>query len=375
MARLNIKSFTELVGEQVTAIQARALKLVDFSIGSILRSLAESNAGVAMWLQQLIVRLLVTTRAATCSGEDLDSWMADFSFPRLSAVQATGLVTFGRFTATHQALIPAGAKVTSADGTRYYSVIEDRRIKAWDASRSGYVLAAGARSLAVPVLADTGGAAGNVQPCTITVISGSIMYVDTVTNTDAFVNGKDAESDDSYRARFALWIASLSKATRAAVGFAISNLQNGVSYTLTENSARDGTPQPGYFYAVVDDGSGQPPAAFLNRASIVIDAVRGFTVNFSVFPPEVIRADIILAITTDVSASHAERITEVRTALIQYVAGLKLGELLSYTQLIKAAYGASPLVTNVSSLTLNGGTADMAATSRQVIRPGTVQVI
>lgn len=50
MASLNTRSFSELVSEQVTAIQARAEKLLDFSIGSILRSLAESNAGVAMWL-------------------------------------------------------------------------------------------------------------------------------------------------------------------------------------------------------------------------------------------------------------------------------------------------------------------------------------
>lgn len=110
MISLNIKSFSELVREQVTAIQARALKLVDFSVGSILRSLAESNAGVAMWLQQLIVKLLVTTRAATCSGEELDSWMADFSFSRLPAVQASGQVTFRRFTATSQALIPLGRR-------------------------------------------------------------------------------------------------------------------------------------------------------------------------------------------------------------------------------------------------------------------------
>jgi uncharacterized phage protein gp47/JayE len=258
MASLNIKSFTELVSEQVTAIQAQAARLVDFSIGSILRSLAESNAGVAMWIQQLIVKLLVTTRAATCSGEDLDSWMADFSFPRLSAVQATGWVTFSRFTATSQALIPLGTQVTTTDGSESYSVIADTTVNAWDASPSGYVIAAGVSSLSVPVRADTAGAAGNAQPGTVTVMTGSVLYVDKVTNTEAFVNGMDAESDDDYRARFVLWIASLSKATRAAIEFALSNLQRSVSFTLTENLDWDGTPHPGYFYAVVDDGSGAP---------------------------------------------------------------------------------------------------------------------
>lgn len=374
MPSLNIKSFTELVSEQVTAIQARALKLVDFSIGSILRALAESNAGVAMWIQQLIVKLLVTTRAATCSGEDLDSWMADFSFPRLSAVQAVGQVTFSRFTATAQALILPGTQVTTTDGTQHYTVIEDKTLSAWDPVQSGYVIAAGISSLVVPVKAKRAGAAGNAQPGTVTVISGAILYVDTVTNTVAFMNGKDAEEDDHYRARFVQWIASLSKATGAAIGFAISNIQNGVSYTLTENFAWNGPKQPGYFYAVVDDGTGTPDADFLRRVSAAIDKVRGFTLSFGVFPPVVIQADVILVITTDEMADHDDIIMQVRTAILQYIGSLVLGQLLSYTQLVKVAYSASQLVTNVSSLKLNGGIADMAASHKQVIRPGKVVV-
>lgn len=374
MASLNIKSFSKLVSEQVTAIQARALKLVDFSIGSILRSLAESNAGVAMWIQQLIVKLLVTTRAATCSGEDLDSWMADFSFPRLSAVQAVGQVTFSRFTATSQALIPLGAQVTTTDGTQHYAVIEDKTMSAWDPVQSGYVIAAGAISLVVPVQAKRAGAAGNAQPGTVTIISGAILYVDTVTNNTAFVNGKNAEGDDGYRARFVLWIASLSKATRAAIGFAISNLQNGVSYTLTENFSWNGPKQPGYFYAVVDDGSSTPSSEFLQRAYAAIDEVRGFTISFGVFRPVVIQADVIMVITTDDMADHDQIVMQVRTAIKQYIDSLVLGQLLSYTQLIKVAYGVSQLVTNVSSLTLNGGTADMAASHKEVIRPQNVVV-
>ncbi|CQD73177.1 Uncharacterised protein [Yersinia enterocolitica] len=52
MASLNIKSFTDLVSDQVTAMQAKARGLVDLSIGSLLRALAESNAGIAQWIQR-----------------------------------------------------------------------------------------------------------------------------------------------------------------------------------------------------------------------------------------------------------------------------------------------------------------------------------
>lgn len=355
-------------------MQGRAAGLVDLAIGSILRALAESNAGVATWLQQLIVNLLVTTRAATCSGEDLDSWMADFSFTRLSAVQATGLVTFSRFTATNQALIPVGSGVTTTDGTQAYAVVADTTNAAYDATQLGYVIAAGVSSLTVPVQANIAGAAGNAQAGAITVIAGSLQYVDTVTNTTTFTNGEDAETDDAFRARFVLWIASLSKATKAAVGYALSSMQNGVTYTLTENFAYNGAAQPGYFYAVVDDGSGTPSSTFIEQAYVAVDAVRGFTITFGVFPPTVVTANVVMVITTDSSGDHVTIVGIVQSAIQQYIAGLSLGQLLPYSKLSNIAYGASSLVTNVSSVTLNGGTSDLAASGKQVIRAGTISV-
>jgi len=375
MPAFNIKNFSELVSDQVTAMQARASKLVDFSIGSILRSLAESNAGVAMWIQQLIVKLLVTTRAATCSGEDLDSWMADFGFRRLSAVQAAGTVTFSRFTASHQACIPAGTKIMTSDGSQHYAVVADPELKAWDRAQSAYIIASDVSALAVPVRAETAGASGNAQAGMISVINGSIPYVDMVTNTAAFNNGKDAEPDEDFRARFVSWISSLSKATKAAVGYAVSTTQRGMSFTLTENMSYDGLPKPGYFYAVVDDGSGAPGHPFLDRVRERINQVRGFTVTFGVFGPEVIEAKVALHITTAPEAEHKAVTGLVEQALRDYICRQSLGQLLAYTQLIRVAYTASPFVLNVTSLTLNDKTSDLSASVKEVIRPGTITVL
>ncbi|EOJ0813211.1 TPA: baseplate J/gp47 family protein [Yersinia enterocolitica] len=374
MASLNIKSFTDLVSDQVTAMQAKASGLVDLSIGSLLRALAESNAGIAQWIQQLIVTLLVTTRASTSSGADLDSWMADFGFLRLSAVQASGNVTFSRFTATNQALILVGVEVTTTDGTQAFTVIADATNANYDPVFSGYVMSPGIAAISVPVMANTAGLAGNAQAGTITVISGSIQFVDTVTNPVTFSNGENAESDQAFRARFVLWIASLSKATKEAIGYAITSMQNGVTYTLTENYAYNGTPQPGYFYAVVDDGSGSPSSAFISSAYNAIDAVRGFTVTFGVFGPELVTANVSMVLTTDPTGSHTDIVSLVTLALQDFIAGLSLGQLLPFTQLATIAYGASPLVTNVSSVTLNGSTSDLAASAKQVIRTGTIMV-
>lgn len=374
MSSLNIKSFSELVNEQIIAIQARAVKLVDFSTGSILRSLAESNAGVASWLQQLVVRLLVTTRASTCSGEDLDSWMADFGFYRLSAVQASGMVTFSRFTATHPALILTGTKVRTMDGTQIYTVISDSRINTFDSGQKGYVIPAHVVSVKVPVRATRAGADGNVMAGTVTVIVGTVAFVDAVTNAGAFTGGKNAETDDDFRARFTKWFTSLSKATKEAIEFALLHIQNGVSYTLTENVSYDGHPQPGYFYAVVDDGSGWPSEAFIQRANVAIENTRGFTVSFGVFSPVVIRADVSIIIKTESPEHHAEVLGLVKRAVEVYINSLTLGQLLTYTKLLKLASSASPMIKSITSIKLNNSNADLPATAKEVIRAGTIEV-
>lgn len=374
MATLNVKDFTTLVRDQVTAIQGRAAGLVDFTIGSLLRAITESNASVLQWLQQLIVTLLATTRASTSSGADLDSWMADFGFYRLSASFATGSVTYSRFTPANSALIPIGALVGSSDGSQQYSVTIDTTNAFYNSTLGGYLIPAGTASATVPVVASTAGAAGNALIGTVTVIVGTISGVDTVTNAAVFTNGVDPESDEAFRARFVLWVQSLSKATKAAIGFALSSMQAGVSYTLTENQDYSGNTLYGYFYAVVDDGSGAPSGAFLVSAGAAIESVRGFTTRYGVFAPVLVAANVGMTITTAPSVTHSVVVAQVTAAIQAYISKLSLGQILPYTQLAAIAYGVSPAITNVSGVLLNGGTADLAATNKQVIRPGTVTV-
>jgi uncharacterized phage protein gp47/JayE len=374
MASLNIKSFTDLVRDQVSAIQGRAAGLVDFTIGSLLRAIMESNASVLQWLQQLIVTLLITTRAATSAGTDLDSWFADFGFARLSAFFATGSVTYSRFTPTNSALIQIGSLVGSADGSQQFAVTTDTTNALYSAALVGYLIPAGTASATVPVMASTAGSAGNAMIGAVTVIVGSISGVDTVSNTAVFANGADPESDPASRARFVLWVQSLSKGTKAAIGYALASMQQGVTYTLTENQDYSGNLLYGYSYAVVDDGSGAPSSTFLANSAAAIEASRPFTIRYGVFAPALVTAGVGMVITTNSSVTHSVVVALVITALKTYIASLSLGQILPYTQLAAIAYAVSPAITNVSAVLLNGSTADIAATPKQVIRPGTISV-
>lgn len=372
---LSTKDFVTLVREQVAAIQGSASSLVDLTIGSTLRAVVESCAAVALWLQGLVLALLITTRAATSSGSDLDTWMADYGVTRLAAVAASGPVTFSRFTATGTALVPVGAAIQTADGTQQFTVALDTANPAYSASLGGYVMAAGVSSVSVTVTAQNAGVQGNVVAGSVTTIVQALPGIDTVTNAAAFTNGVDAESDAALRARFIAYIGSLSKATKAAVLYAILSLQQNVTAVIVENLTYAGNlPQPGFFYAVVDDGTGNPSSTFLANAANAVEAVRPLSVTYGVFGPTQVTANVVMTITTAAGYVHADVVALVVAALQNYINTLGLGVSLSYTKLSNVAYGASPGVTNVTGVTLNGGTADLAATSKQTIKAGTVSV-
>lgn len=372
---LQTQDFVTLVRNQVTAVQGYASVLVDTRVGSILRAILEANAAVVIWLQSLIVQVLAITRAATSSGSDLDSWVADYGMTRLAATYASGQVTFSRFTATQQVVVPIGAAVQTRDGSQQYSVVVDATNPAYNAGLGGYVMAAGVASVTVPVIATVAGAAGNVIAGSVTTITGAIAGVDTVTNAAGFVNGADAESDPALRTRFIAYVRSLSKATKDAVGYAITSLQQGVTYSLVENETYAGSVQMGYFYVVVDDGTGAPTGKFLSTVYNAVDAVRPLTVSFGVFAPVVVNAAVVMTVTIAAGYDAAATRTLVSNAVKAYINSLSLGQPLRYSRLAQIAYDASPGVTNVTGVTLNGGTSDLTATAKQVIKWSSVTVL
>lgn len=372
---LSTKTFTTIVQDSVTAIQAATRSLQDLTIGSILRALMEANAAVVLFLQALIVQLLTTTRAATSQGTDLDSWMLDYGLTRNAAAYATGLVTFSRFTPTLAAVVPIGALLQSADGTQNYTVALDTTNVHYDATLNGYTVNAGINSIDVPIVASAAGIGGNVGIGQINVIKQVISGIDTVTNTAALTNGNDGETDDDFRTRFVAYIASLSKATVLSVGYAIQSVQSGINYVIVENQDYNGNTNMGYFYAVVDDGTGSPPSPLLNSIGNAIDAIRPITSTFGVFAPVTVTAGVTATITTAAGYTHSAIVLLVTDAITNYLNGLKIGDTLYWSRLLQVAYDASPAVIDVELLLINGATANITTTNHQVIIAGTVAIL
>ncbi len=362
--QLPLQDFTSLVRTQGAAVSAGCRQLVDLSVGSVLRALLEANAAVGLWIQWLIVEVLATTRAATSRGTDLDSWMADFGLARLTAVPACGLARFSRATAGLGAVVPVGALVRTgleADA-QSFSVSVDVDHPDW--TGGGYRLASSDLSINVPVVAQTLGRAGNVQPDAIRLLSSAIPGVDAVTNESPMSGGLDAEADEALRLRFGGFIDSRTRATSQAVAFAVRSLRQGLTFAIAERMDTAGTIRPGHFTVTVDDGTGAPSAALLAAAASAIDAVRPVGGTFSVRGPLLIPADLTMRV-----AGPPEALAAVRIAVWAYVAVLPIGAALIFSRVYQVAHDAHPAVSSVWGLTVNGVASDLVPPPHGLVRP------
>ncbi len=372
--QLSLQNFSTLMQNMAAAVQSSASQLLDLTVGSTLRAVLEANASVALWIQWLILLVLQTTRAATSTGSDLDSWMADFALTRLPAVAATGIVTVTRFTAIGTALVPVGVLVRTSDGTQTFAVSVDSTNAAWNAMQNGYVMATAVITMNVPVIAQVAGTGGNVQAGSITLLASAIPGIDAVSNAAAFVNGLDAETDAAFRSRFQNYIDSRSRATSLAVGYAVNSIQQGLLCTIQENQDTNGNLVMGSFVVTVDDGSGYPSTTLLSTVQTAVDAVRPVGSIFTIQPPVVTVVTVSLTLTVSGSTTSAQLAGSVTTALTSFIDSLPIGAPLPISRVSQLAYAVSSAITNVTQVRLNGGVADIAPPANGVVKVGQVTV-
>jgi|SRR5215472_14736153 len=368
MPTLPTQSFSQIVQNTAAGIQGRAGQLLNFSIGSVFRAIAEGFAGVFLWFQALVLQLLTAIRLNTSTGVDVDTFTADFmplvpgtSSPRLGAQPATGQVVFSRFSVSpSQLVIPVGATVQTTDQTQSYAVIGDPTYPTYNPFFQGYYLAPNLASIIVPVQAVVPGSAGNVAAGTITQMTSTVVGFDQVNNPAALTNGADFESDAALKKRFAAYILGLSRGDLYGVEAAIEGTGVNVEYTITEDYNLDGSWRPGYFFVVADDGSGAPPPTFLQTVADAVNSVRPLGVQAGVFSPTIIWASVSMIITTAPNFDHPTVCAQVAATVALNINGLGVGNNLPWSALAAWAYSVTG-VTSVTSVLLNGSSGDAAS--------------
>ena len=194
------KTFLEITADMVEACRASSDQLTDFNVGSVVRTLLESQA---VGLEDFYIAVNQAIQEAIPA-----SLYAAFDFQRLPAAVSRGKI---RVTITAQGadfILPAGSALSTAGGEVNFVTDEELTISA------------GQTVGEVPAVCTTAGVVGNVPGNTITILVGSNLSVQSVTNPMAFVAGSDGESDQAMKARFVAYIASIARATPASLEYA-----------------------------------------------------------------------------------------------------------------------------------------------------------
>lgn len=369
---ITFQSFKTMLGTAVAAAQGACPALLELDVGSPGRAMLEGVTGVGLWFQFIALQILSRTRLATSIGADADSFVGDFGLTREGGTAATGVVRFTSFTPDNQsATIAVGTPVKTASNI-IYDVVEDSTNSAWSAADNAYVRSAGTASITVPVQCEVAGTAGNVAAGAICLLGSAISGIDTVTNDAALTNGSDGETDAALRTRFVSYINSRSKATLAAIENAITDVSADLIYQVIENADASGAFLPGNVVAFIDDGSGDVSDVVIDEVYAAIDDVRPAAVSVQVVRPKVVRPPVAMTVSVNSMGDLPTIQTMISTNIATYLNGLTIGESASYSRLIQIAYASSTAVTNVSGVTLAGGTVDLPATTGTAYRAGMV---
>lgn len=363
MASLPTRSFATIVTNIASGIQGRANQLIDFSIGSPLRAIAEGFAGLFLWFQALVLQLLQSMRLSTAVGTDVDTFVGDFQVSRLLAQPASGTVLVSRLTIGNtSAFIPVGSQFQSSDGTQKYTVTANPTFIGYSSALAGYTLAPNTGAISVPVISVKPGAQGNVVAGSITQFASALTGLDRVTNPADLRNGFDSELDLSLKARFAAFILGLSRGDFYGTQYAVLSASITVQWTLTEDFDYAGNWRVGYYYVVADDGSGAPSQDFIIAITNAVNSVRPLGVQAGTFPPVIFNAIVSMSVQTMIGFDHNTVVGLVAQTLENNINQQGLGQGLDFNILSSWAYTVSG-VSKVTSVLLNGLNGDVASIS------------
>ena len=372
------KSFQQITTDMVATWGSNLGITPVLNQGDFVLALFETVGSQLEFLQAQTLLVLQLTRAATSTGPDLDTWMADFSFTRLPATNAFGPVTFGLLqTSSAPVYVQAatlvngvytgGVLVQTVGGAVVFQVIPDTTQPSYSTQSNSYVIPAGGTSVTATVQAVTPGTLGNVAASAISQIA-SQSSVNTVTNLVPFTNGYAAESDSAFRARFVLYLQTLAKATGAAIQAAAQSVQQGVSVTLAENQNAAGAVQLGSFTCYVSDGAATPTAAILAQVYAAVYATRAFCVAPYVVPTTQQAATISVTVRLAANYTLSQVQGPVASAIAAAAAGLLSGQTLYISAVEVAALSVAGVVAVQSgTTTISGVSADLVPTANVVI--------
>lgn len=258
MARFVPKRQEQILAQMIAKVISRT-DLSDVADSSSVKQVLSAAARQDDEIYYQLILLLQLFSIDTATGDDLDQRAAEIqpaTIARIQAQKASGSVVFSRAGTTGTVNVPIGTKVKTATGEVFTTQAVATITPSSPEQVSGHGV--GRDSNSVSVVADVGGASGNVASGTVTKFEGGKPSgVNEVTNLAAFTNGLDRETDDAFRQRIKDFIAGLARCTVQAIEANVLGQVDPVSErTVTSAKAVEDIEERGEVTLYIDDGSG-----------------------------------------------------------------------------------------------------------------------
>jgi hypothetical protein len=368
---LPLQTFATFVTNMQNAILQNTRKITNLTSGSIMQAIIQAIAGVLISLQQLIVHVYNTNRLATSTGTDVDSFINDYGLERPQATYAKTTLVLTRATAGIELDISMDSICQTPGSQIQFQPIVDFNQESYDQVRGFYFFTPSDYTISITVEALVAGTGGNVGAGTITQIVAGFTGVNSITNPAAATNAQNADTDAQAKALFPAYIASLRTACNAAWENAIQSQGQNVTYQIIEYLHFDGSAFVSGVTVVVDDGTGNASAPFLNGVTGAINAIRAAGIQFEVAKPNNVTINIQVTVSVASGVSLIATQNNVTAALQKFINTLGVGVPVSFVDVANAIQDVAG-VFSYTALTINGGTTDVAILPTQLAQIGTV---
>lgn len=221
MPGVQLQRYEQILQRMIARVVTRA-GLTDMNDSSVVKHILAACAREIDDSNYQLTRLQDLFSIDRAAGDDLDGRARDIqpsSLSRVLSQRAVGYLVFSRGSNTGATItIPVGTVAKTEDGVSVRTTQQGVITSSSAEQITGHGV--GRDSNLVAAIAVEAGIAGNIASGTAVRFSSKPPGIDEVTNPASFVQGRDEESDDEFRARIKLFVASLAKSTVDALKFA-----------------------------------------------------------------------------------------------------------------------------------------------------------
>ncbi len=278
-----------------------------------------------------------------------------FNFFKKEFIQAVVNIQFVAINPlTSNITVLTGTLVTTADGIQFKTTADVTML-------IGQTLSA-----LTPAQAVITGVTGNVLANTITQLLNPIDGIDSVNNPADASGGQDEESDEDYKERFILFIRGLARTTRDGVRSGAKEVDSVVSVGLDERPCESDV--------YIADGTGTASAALITAVQLNLDennTAPGITL-FVLSPTKTI-VSVAASVLLESFADANEEKQTIKTAIINYINSLEIGEDVVFSELVTTAMTST---TNIKSITFTDpDCVDIPIAANQIARTDSANVV